>query len=287
VPELPEVETVRRQLARQIVGDRIVHTWARLPRITKPSVREFVAETEGHKILDACRRGKQLYFPLDSGAYLLVHLGMTGRLFVEAPTKKKFDPEALHKHIHAVLVLNDTRRLVFADPRTFGSLEVTEELKFLSKMGPEPLDDDFDGDAIVEKLAKRSVKIKAALLDQALVAGIGNIYADEICFLARVHPEQRANDISKAKLREIVGLIRPVLERAVAARGATLKDGGYQDTFGIHGEYHPHAYGRTGEPCENCGTAIQRGTLGPGKSARSYHFCPKCQPLKKARGSHS
>ena len=278
MPELPEAETVRRQLAPQIVGLRIEHAWARLPRITRPSIEEFVSTTQGQRIIDARRRGKQIYFPLENGSNLLVHLGMTGRLHVEE-SAAEFDQSTLHKHIHAVLRLEGHRQLVFTDPRTFGFVGVATELPFLSKMGPEPLDDDFDAAALVARLSKRSSKIKAALLDQTIVAGLGNIYADEVCFLAGVHPETRACDVPLQKLQQIVAHMKPVLERAIAARGATLKDGGYQDTFGQFGEFLPQVYGQTGEPCQNCGTAIARGVLGPGKSARSYHFCPNCQPL--------
>lgn len=278
MPELPEAETVRAQLEPQIVGERILHTWARLPRITTPSIEEFMARTTHQPIVAAKRRGKQIYFPLESGDSLLVHLGMTGQLHVEPDSE--FNAAALHKHIHAVLQLSGGKRLVFTDPRTFGKLGVTRELPFLEKMGPEPLDEDFDAEAIVEKLSRKNVRIKAAILDQALIAGLGNIYADEVCFLAKVHPEARAAAIPRDKLRELVGYMRPTLERAIQARGATLKDGGYQDTFGQYGQFIPQIYGRKGDACDNCGTVIERGTLGAGKSARSYHFCPQCQPLE-------
>jgi formamidopyrimidine-DNA glycosylase len=281
MPELPEAETVRRQLAPQVVNARIIYAWARLPRITQPSIEEFVNTTQGQRILDARRRGKQLYFPLENGAHLLVHLGMTGRLHVETANSNQFDANTMPRHVHAVLRFEDGRQLVFTDPRTFGALGVARELIFLRKMGPEPLDEDFDERALVKKLATRATKIKAALLDQTLVAGLGNIYADEVCFLARVHPEQRACDLSSRKLRLLVSHMRPVLEKAIEARGATLKDRGYQDTFGEFGEYLPHVYGNTGEPCPNCGTPIRRGVLGTGRSARSFHFCPKCQRLKR------
>lgn len=280
MPELPEAETVRRQLEPQLVGARIIHAWARLPRITTPSIEEFVATTTGQRIMDARRRGKQIYFPLENGAHLLIHLGMTGRLHVEK-CSGAFCVEDLHKHIHAVLRLDNETQLVFTDPRTFGAVGVSRELPFLQAMGPEPLDEDFDEAALVRKLSTRQTKIKAAILDQKLVAGLGNIYADEVCFLAGIHPEQRACDIPLRKLKVLVSHMRPVLEKAIAARGATLKDGGYQDTFGEFGEYLPHVYGNTNLPCPNCQTKIQRGVLGPGRSARSYHFCPKCQKLKK------
>ena len=279
MPELPEVETVRAQLASQIVGRRIIQTWARLPRITRPNIETFVGATQGQKIIAARRRAKQMYFPLQSGKNLLIHLGMTGKLHLEkAPPK--FDCETLHKHIHAVLQLDNGQQLVFTDPRTFGDLAIAENLDFLTNYGPEPLDEDFDEAAMVKSLARRHVKIKAALLNQKIVAGLGNIYADEVCYLAKVHPAMLASAVPTKKLKIIVENMRPVLERAIKARGATLKDGGYQDTFGEYGAFIPDVYGRTGEKCNSCGTTIQRGTLGTGKSARSYHFCPKCQKLR-------
>jgi formamidopyrimidine-DNA glycosylase len=279
VPELPEAETVRRQLAPQIVGKKILHSWARLPRRTFPSIGEFIENTRGATIVDARRRGKQIYFPLDNDLHLLVHLGMTGRLHV-APREYSFDVETLPKHVHALLQFEDESQLVFTDPRTFGAIGVARELPFLSAMGPEPLDEDFDHAALVRKLSTRHTKIKAAILDQKIVAGLGNIYADEVCFLARVHPATPANKVPMSKLRVLVAHMKPVLEKAIAARGATLKDGGYQDTFGDFGEFLPQVYGRTGKPCETCGKPIERGVLGASKTARSYHFCPKCQTLK-------
>ena len=278
MPELPEVETVRSQLQPQLAGRRIMQSWARLPRITQPSIEGFIAATQGQTILEARRRAKQLYFPLESGSNLLIHLGMTGRLHVEN-AQQDFDAASLHKHIHAVLRLDNGQQLVFTDPRTFGALAIAENLEFLNAYGPEPLDEDFDEAAIVQALARRSIKIKAALLDQKIVAGLGNIYADEVCYLANVHPATPANAVPQEKLQIIVSHMRPVLQRAIQARGATLKDGGYQDTFGEFGAFIPDVYGRTGQACNTCQTPIERGTLGKGKSARSYHFCPQCQKI--------
>lgn len=278
MPELPEVETVRSQLQPQLAGRRILQSWARLPRITQPSIETFISATQGQTILEARRRAKQLYFPLESGANLLIHLGMTGRLHVESAAQD-FEEASLHKHIHAVLRLDNGQQLVFTDPRTFGALAIAENLDFLKNYGPEPLDEDFDEAAIIHALSRRSIKIKAALLDQKIVAGLGNIYADEVCYLAGVHPATPANIVPQEKLQIIVSQMRPVLQRAIQARGATLKDGGYQDTFGEFGAFIPDVYGRTGQSCNACQTPIERGTLGTGKSARSYHFCPQCQKI--------
>lgn len=276
MPELPEAETVRAQLEPQIVGETILQSWARLPRITLPSIEDFILRTQDEKIVGAKRRGKQIYFPLENGDNLLVHLGMTGHLEVQ---EGNLDPAEAPKHVHAILKLTNNKNLVFTDPRTFGKLAVSRELPFIEKMGPEPIDEDFPAEEIAQKLSKKGVKIKAAILDQSLIAGLGNIYADEVCFLAGLHPEKRANQIPIEKLRELVSYMRPTLEKAIAARGATLSDGGYQDTFGEYGEFIPQIYGRTNEPCDVCGTIIQRGVLGASKSARSYHFCAKCQVL--------
>lgn len=280
MPELPEAETVRRQLEPQIVGSKIQAAWARLPRRTFPSIPEFIQNTQGARIVSARRRGKQIYFPLDNGLNFLVHLGMTGRLHVEengAALEPSTLEDSLPKHVHAILQFEDNRQLVFTDPRTFGAVGVTRELPFLTAMGPEPLDEDFDESALVAKLQTRRVPIKAAILDQKLVAGLGNIYADEVCFLARIHPLTKACDVPLSKLKALVSQMKPVLQRAIEARGATLKDGGYQDVFGAFGHYIPLAYGNTGQPCSVCATLMQRGVLGPGKSARSFHFCPTCQ----------
>ena len=276
MPELPEAETIRRQLAPKVIDKVITNAWAELPRRTIPSIEEFMQRTQGQRIIAASRRGKQLYFPLENGDYLLAHLGMTGRLAVE---KSTFTIESAPRHVQAALTLSDGDQLVFRDPRTFGSVGVSRELPFLQTLGPEPLDDDFDINAIARKLKSRNTKIKTALLDQSLIAGLGNIYADEACFEARIHPAQIASAISIRKLRLLCETLKPLLERAIAARGATLKDKGYEDIFGQHGEFLPHVYGQTGEPCDNCGTIIRRGVLGAGKSARSYHYCPKCQKM--------
>lgn len=279
MPELPEVETLRRQLAQHVTGERIVESWADLERITRPSVHQFVEGTRGARILDVCRWGKQLFMPLDSGAYLLIHLGMSGRLHLEESVDETPATLTERKHVHAVLSLGSGHRLIFTDQRTFGELAIAPDTSFLSTKGPDPTDAAFDPDLLVTELGTHRVKIKAALLDQRLVAGLGNIYADEVCFLAQVHPATLACDIREEARRAIVAQLRPVLERAVAAGGVTLRDGMYQDMFGTSGSYRPHAYGNVGKPCSRCGALIAHGKLGAGKSARSYHFCPRCQIL--------
>lgn len=274
MPELPEVETIRRQIAPYVEGHRVVRAWADLPRITRPSVAQFVARMGGRRIERALRHGKQMYFALDSGEFLLIHLGMTGRLFVEPGTNMRVTT----RHIHGIFLLETGQRVIFEDPRTFGELAVAPDLSFLDRLGWEPLRDDFDEEGIVQRLRLRRTAIKSALLDQSLIAGIGNIYADEICFLAGVHPNRSAASLSLKRLRKVVGHIQPVLAAAVDAQGATASPSGrYHDLFGAGGEFMPHAYGRTGTPCDVCRSVIRRGLLGCGKGARAYHYCPRCQ----------
>ncbi len=276
MPELPEAETVRSQIAPHVVGATILDSFAKTAHLTVPSVAEFIERTRGQRIVAAKRRGKQIYFPLENGDNLLIHLGMTGRLHVESGAPWK--PDELPRHVHGAWRLDNGLQWIFTDPRTFGELGVSRELPFLERMGPEPLDSDFPIEALADKLARKSTRIKAAILDQSLIAGLGNIYADEACFRARLHPETRANMLSPGQLRELLGHLRPILEEAIRGRGATLKDGGYQDAQGNYGEFRPQMYGRTGLPCVTCGTPVERGVLGASKSARSFHFCPACQP---------
>lgn len=274
MPELPEVETIRRQVAPLVEGRRIVDAWADLPRITRPSIDAFIEGVRGRCIVSARRRGKHMFFPLDDGGVLRVHLGMTGRLEVEAAR----GPAVERPHVHGLLTLSDGQRLVFSDPRTFGEIGVAPDLSFLDGLGPEPLDDGFDGPAMVARLRRKRCALKAALLDQRVVAGIGNIYADEICFLGGVNPARISATVSRERLTRVVSHMRPVLERAVETQGATARPTGrYHDLFGQSGAYLPYVYGRTGEPCTACGTRIKRGVLGAGRSARSYHWCPRCQ----------
>jgi len=279
VPELPEAETVRSQIEPHVVGRTLLESFAKTAHLTSPSVAEFIERTRGQKVIAAKRRGKQIYFPLENGDNLLVHLGMTGRLHVEDGSE--WHPDDFPRHVHGAFLLSSGRRWIFTDPRTFGELGVSRELLFLDKMGPEPLDADFPIELLMEKLSRKNLKIKAAILDQNLIAGLGNIYADEACFRARIHPEARASSLSPDQLRELLGHMKPILEEAIRARGATLKDGGYLDANGQFGEFRPQIYGRKGEPCATCETTIERGVLGASKSARSFHFCPMCQPVQR------
>ena len=279
MPELPEVETVRRDLEKEIVGATIADVWvsprwASLAHTKFPGHRAFRQRIVGRCIERLERRGKYLIFRLDSG-YLIFHLGMSGQLLV-IPKSEIRNPKS-EKHRHALFIFADGRALRFVDPRTFGEMQAVMDLsehEGLLQMGPEPLDDAFRWQQLAKKLQKKHVKIKAALLDQRVTAGVGNIYADEALFESSVHPERLCSTLTNDEVRRLLRAVRNVLRRAIASRGTTLTDSRYRDAFGKVGGHRPKVYGRTGEPCVRCGTAIERGVMG----GRSFHYCPKCQP---------
>jgi formamidopyrimidine-DNA glycosylase len=291
MPELPEVETVRRNLERGAVGRRITRTWVRPPDglrvIVRPDPETFVLATEGARIVAAERYGKQLDLPLDNGWHLLAHLGMTGRLQLQ-PAAAELEVELLDRHVWAALALApDVQEiddlLIYRDPRRFGVVEVSERPTFRDRLGVDPFDAQFDADRVVNEMARRRAPIKMVLLDQRLIAGIGSIYADELCSLGGVHPATRSCDVPPEKLAMIVAQVRPLLAQAIAARGATLERSPYQDLFGVGKTFQPRAYGRAGKPCLSCGTTMVRERLGAGKRGRSYTYCPACQPAPPSR----
>jgi formamidopyrimidine-DNA glycosylase len=286
MPELPEVETVRRGLEQGAVGRRITSTWVRGPDgrrvVVRPDPETFVRATEGARILAAVRYGKQLELPLDNGWHILAHLGMTGRFQLQRRIEEA-DGEPPDRHIWAALSLapdgpKPDDLLIYRDPRRFGVIEVSELPDFRERLGVDPFDARFDPDRVMGEIARRRAPIKMVLLDQQLIAGIGSIYADELCALAGVHPATRACDVSHTKLGLIVSQVRPLLERAIAARGATLERSPYQDIFGVGRAFQPRAYGRSGKPCLTCGATMEWSRIGAGKRGRSYTYCPACQP---------
>lgn len=281
MPELPEVETIRRDLEKEIIGATIARVWvsprwARLAHTQFPGHRAFRQRLIGRRIERLERRGKYLLFCLDRG-YLIVHLGMSGQLLMTPDAKRKTQSA---KHLHAVFTFTDGRALRFVDPRTFGELRAVSDLSESSGLrgiGPEPFDKTFVWRQLAEVLQRKQVKIKAALLDQRIIAGVGNIYADEALFEAGVHPERTCATLTDDEVRRLLRAVRQVLRRALASRGTTLTDSRYRDAFGKEGGHRPQVYGRAGEPCVRCGTAIERGVMG----GRSFHYCPQCQPLPK------
>ena len=272
MPELPEVETVRRDL-RELRGETFSSCRVSLPRIvTVPGPRQFCSLLKGRTILEVNRRGKYIIFSLDGDREFVAHLGMTGALLFHGPQ----DP--LAKHTHAVFRFESGRELRYIDPRQFGELAVVPvgqygPLKSLARMGPEPLARSFSVDDLAGRLAT-SAKVKAALMDQGRIAGIGNIYSDEMLFRAGINPLRPANSLSRAELVVLHRAMREVLRGAIARRGTSVDN--FMDARGRPGSYQFHhmVYGKKGEPCPVCGTPIRRVKV----SGRSSCFCPKCQP---------
>ena len=282
MPELPEVETVKRTLARLITGKTIDRVTVRLPRLLQrpddPAL--FAAMLAGRTFRGVERRGKFLRLLLD-GLVLVSHLRMEGRYGLY----RGGEPE--EKHTHVVFHLTDGTELRYRDVRQFGTMHLFapgEEWKAepLRKLGLEPLADEFTPEAFRAAIGGRGAKIKPLLLNQEIVAGLGNIYADEALHAAGIHPERTADSLSAAEIRRLHRAIVETLAAAVEAGGSSIKS--YVNGQGEMGmfQHQLKAYGRTGEPCERCGTPIVKTVVG----GRGTHFCPACQkPPRGARGA--
>jgi formamidopyrimidine-DNA glycosylase len=261
MPELPEVETVVRSLRPAIVGRRILNAEFTGLRVLIGSARKTANALAGRKVAAVERYGKFIAIRLDRG-YLVVHLGMTGRLLIDG---------ALSKWTHAVFTL-DRGSLVYEDPRQFGRIEYGEELPArVAALGPEPLEVTLD--EFARRLKLRRSPIKSVLLNQAVVRGVGNIYADEALFRARVHPKRVATVLSRDRMERVFHAMREVLAEAIESRGSSVSS--YVDAEGRQGSFQTEhrVYQRTGEPCVTCGAAIRRIIIGQ----RSTHYCPRCQ----------
>jgi formamidopyrimidine-DNA glycosylase len=271
MPELPEVETVARGLAEQLVGRRIRCVRVGWPRtIAVPTVDVFLEQIAGRRVTSVGRRGKYVVIELDQG-YLLIHLKMSGQLRV-VPDHEPPDPYA-----HTVFGLDGGLELRFRDVRKFGRVYLVDDAALVTGgLGPEPLDESFSLQDFCGLLARRSGRLKSLLLNQEFLAGLGNIYADESLFVARLHPLRKAGTLASGEQKALYVAIRRVLVRAVASRGTTLADGGYRDAGGEPGGFQEliAVYGRTGKPCQVCGTEIERIVVG----GRSTHYCRQCQP---------
>ncbi|MBL8540762.1 MAG: bifunctional DNA-formamidopyrimidine glycosylase/DNA-(apurinic or apyrimidinic site) lyase [Betaproteobacteria bacterium] len=270
MPELPEVETVRRGLVPLLTGRRVSRVTVRHRGLRWPVAANFERELETRAIVDVDRRGKYLLVNCNGGT-LIVHLGMSGSLRV-VPAATPAD-----RHDHLDLVLDDGRLLRFNDPRRFGSVHwVTDDPlthPLLAGLGPEPLAPGFDGDSLYVATRTRSAAIKLVLMDSHVLAGIGNIYASEALYRARIHPARSANRVSLERYRRLAQAIHTTLELALAAGGSTLRD--FVDAHGAAGCFQQQytVYGRTGEPCHHCGSAIRSMRQGQ----RSTFYCPRCQ----------
>jgi formamidopyrimidine-DNA glycosylase len=270
MPELPEVETYVQEIrpalrGRHVLGGRVL--WDRT--IAAPDGPEaFVHAMRGRRFDHFGRRGKYMLLGLDNGQTLIVHLRMTGELRVESADRP------LDKHARVVLELDQGMRLRFSDQRKFGRIWLVDDPQtVLHKLGPEPLDDQFTPDSFGDALAGRTASIKALLLNQTIVAGVGNIYADEALFLARIHPQRGGGSLSELEILALRDAVRTVLAQGIAMRGSSLQN--YAPPSGEKGSFQEmHAvFRRTGQPCSTCGTPIERIKL----AQRSTHFCPHCQ----------
>lgn len=269
MPELPEVETVARGLAKRISGDTIESVWlGSKPEPLKSSAAEIEAALVSKKIVDVRRAGKHIVIELAGAnnaaerAQWIVHLGMTGSLLVSAPEIP------IAKHTHAIARLNSGRELRFIDPRRFGRLSVIEKFE---APGKEPLD--IGSEDFARLFHRRQTLIKSALLNQKLLSGVGNIYADEALFRASVRPRRRAASLTRDELKKLHASLKRVLKEAIRLGGSSVSD--YVDANGDEGFFQlkHRVYGREGKPCLVCKTPIKRVVI----AGRSSHYCPHCQ----------
>ena len=273
VPELPEVETIVADLRPHLVGRTIVRCELSFPTIVRhPEPEEFVDAVMGMKIESVGRRGKYILIHLSSDVVLVVHLGMSGQL-------RLVDEVApLEKHTHAIFFLEDGRQLRYRDPRRFGRLLLGTEdalltAKKMPRLGPEPIDPDYVAEQLYRELRRRRAPLKAVLLDQTAIAGVGNIYADESLHRARLRPTRLANTVSKRSARRLHEALRESLVLAIANRGSSVDT--YRDAWGEVGGQQERllVYGRAGEPCFNCGRPLSSVRI----AGRTTVFCRRCQ----------
>lgn len=280
MPELPEVETVARGLREAgLEGLRIAGAEVLNPRTVSPSTPEaFLRAVRGRTVRQVARRAKYLVLRLDRGGALLVHLRMTGRLHMAAAT----DPPGPYDRLR--LRLSDGRALVFHDTRRFGRCQMAADpAQVLSRLGPEPLDAEFTPERLAAALRGRRRQLKPLLLDQTVVAGLGNIYVDEALWEARLHPRQMADRLSRTAIRKLHAAIQTVLRRGLDAQGTSLGRGrtNFYSVAGRRGENldNLRVFRRDGEPCPRCGTTLQRCVVGQ----RGTHVCPRCQRMDVTR----
>lgn len=269
MPELPEVETVRRGLAAAVTGRRIVGVEIHERRLRKPLARNFAAALTGRRIERVRRRAKYLLLDLDDGTSWLVHLGMTGTLVVVPASA----PRRLHTHV--VATLDDDRTLRFHDPRRFGLMRVgaPDQLAELAALGPEPQGADFSADFLHATARRQRRAVKSLLMDQQVVAGLGNIYVNEILFGAGIRPTRKTTRVTRADAERIVAETGRVLAEAIELRGSSISD--YRDERGEPGAFQNtfRVYERAGEACPRCGGVIRRRVI----IGRSSFYCPQCQ----------
>jgi formamidopyrimidine-DNA glycosylase len=283
VPELPEVESVRRQLAPLLEGRRFERVDIADPRLTRPADPVAVASSlEGERVATLGRRGKYLIVRFESGRALLIHLRMTGSLR-HAPTGSLADDP----YRRAVVELDDGSDVAYRDVRRFGTWELLErgeeEPYLAARLGAEPLGRSFTAARLGARLANRRAPVKAAILDQRTLAGVGNIYADEALWYARVHPLREARSLDEGETAALHRGIRRALERGIERQGSTLRDYRLPDGGSGGMQHEFRVYGRDGEPCERCGTPIEKIRV----AGRGTWYCSSCQPSPQAASSSS
>lgn len=282
MPELPEVETVRRGLSPAMEGVVIEKADVNRPDLRWPFPDRMADRLTGQRVDRLRRRSKYILADLSSGETLLIHLGMSGRMTVSGDPLGQFTHDHMmpEKHDHVVFHMANGARITFNDPRRFGAMDLlptatAEDHKLLSVLGPEPLGNDFHEQHLIGAFRDKNTPVKSALLDQGIVAGLGNIYVCEALYRGRVSPRRKAGQISAPRVAALVPIIRQVLQDAIKAGGSSLKD--FRQADGELG-YFQHSfdvYGREGEPCrtEGCGAEIKRIT----QSGRSSFYCAQCQ----------
>jgi formamidopyrimidine-DNA glycosylase len=288
VPELPEVEVVRRGLEAHVVGHRIERVDVLHPRPVRRHLAgpaDFEAQVTGRRVLAARRRGKYLWLPLDSGDAVLAHLGMSGQLLVQGAGAA----DERHLRVRFALSADEGgaaagRELRFVDQRMFGGVSVSpggaDLPRELAHIARDPMDPAFDDAAFVATVRRRASGIKRILLDQQVVSGVGNIYADEALWRARLHGDRLGTRLRPSDVRRVLGDVREVMAAALL-QGGTSFDALYVNVNGESGYFDRslHAYGQAGRPCDRCGTAIVRVAF----MNRSSYFCPRCQPRPRSR----
>ena len=276
MPELPEVETVRRGLAEHIVGKKFKEIEVRHERATSPKSITALNSLRGARVKQVLRLGKFLWFELDRPELLVGHLGMSGQFLVQP----KNATDERHLRVRISLGKNELR---FIDQRTFGWLSVEESISGLptsvQHIAPDPFDSNFNLAETIARFAKKRTEIKRALLDQSVMSGVGNIYADEALWRSRIHPETRLENMKSARIKDLIESATKVMAEALAV-GGTSFDELYINVNGESGYFERSlaVYGQEGEGCPRCGREIRRITF----ANRSSHFCPKCQPTPRA-----
>lgn len=283
MPELPEVEIIARTLQTQVVGQQIEKVEIRWEgSIDRPAPREFAQRLTNSRIVGVDRRAKFLVLQLEPAQYLLIHLRMTGQLLVNDRVSEDEQAPCQHPHTRVVIYLTSGKLLCFVDQRKFGRMYLVDDPnEIIGDLGPEPLAEDFTADKLGAILKRHHRQLKPLLLDQQVLAGLGNIYVDESLWEACIHPLMRSDALRVEQVQALHQSIRKVLTRSIGNRGTTLRD--YRDSDGEPGENQSflNVYGREGKPCPRCGHEIVRIKV----AQRSTYFCPVCQPGPGAAGT--